>query len=355
MRVAGEPVGEAVDPRRVGADHLVPGGRCPGLVADRPRRVARRSLRLTGAPIDGDCTHRALVGSSPGQPARTWTCSRDGANDVLRPGFREPRFARTTRASAHDEPGPLRSHHGACQVDAASTPGRPPSAGTCRPAGPTPRTSSPRTRSHHRPGQGRRAGLRPRTARRGRGPAPARRRHRRARRRRDRHRRRGRVDLAAARHAPRRRADHHRRRARAPAGGARDLHRGRHRVQPGPADLRPRPGRAPPPDRRRLRPGRLRRRQDRVRRATSSRRCGCCAPAGSSRSTTRSGTTGSPTRPSATETTTAIRELGQAVRDDERLISARCCPSATGCSSPSSAPTEARRSPSRTRRSPSRR
>ena len=40
------------------------------------------------------------------------------------------------------------------------------------------------------------------------------------------------------------------------------------------------------------------------------------------RSTTRSGTTGWPTRPSATRTTTAIRELGRTVREDERLVSA---------------------------------
>ena len=36
------------------------------------------------------------------------------------------------------------------------------------------------------------------------------------------------------------------------------------------------------------------------------------------------------------ETTTALRELGKTLRDDDGLVPC-CCPSATGCSSPSSA------------------
>ena len=57
-----------------------------------------------------------------------------------------------------------------------------------------------------------------------------------------------------------------------------------------------------------------RRRQVGVRRLPQARRCGCCVRAASWRSTTRCGTTGSPTRPSATRRPSTIRELGKADR-----------------------------------------
>ena len=118
--------------------------------------------------------------------------------------------------------------------------------------------------------------------------------------RRDRHRHRRLRPLAAARHARRRRPDHRRHRGRAPAAGQGDLRRGRHPLAAGPDHLRRRARRAPPADRRPLRPGLLRRRQGASTAPTSPRRCGCCAPAAWWPSTTRCGTTGSPTRPSAT-------------------------------------------------------
>ena len=136
------------------------------------------------------------------------------------------------------------------------------------------------------------------------------------------HRRRRRLGLPAARHAPRRRAHHHRRRARAPAGRPRDLRRGRHRLQPGPADLRAGPSTCSrgSPTRpttwcsatptRRSTP------------ATSSRRCGCSSPGGLVvfDNALWHDRVADPTQ--RDEETTAIRELGSAVREDERLVSA---------------------------------
>ena len=64
----------------------------------------------------------------------------------------------------------------------------------------------------------------------------------------------------------------------------------------------------------------VRRRQAASTPTTSPRRCGCCAPAASWRSTTRCGTTGSADPAQRDAETVAIRELGQAVREHESLL-----------------------------------
>ena len=89
----------------------------------------------------------------------------------------------------------------------------------------------------------------------------------------------------------------------------------------GPHHLRRGARRPAAADRRPLRPGLLRRRQGASTTPTSPRRCGCCVRAASWRSTTRSGTTGSPTRRSATTRPSTIRELGKRVADDDDLVS----------------------------------
>ena len=140
--------------------------------------------------------------------------------------------------------------------------------------------------------------------------------------RRDRHRRRRRVDLAAARHAPRRGAHDHRRRARAPPGGPRDLRRGR--------ASRPTGSGSSPGGRWRCCPG-----------SPTAPTTSCSATrdkkeyAGYLEQALRLLRPGGvvafdnalwhdrvadPTQ--RDEDTTAIRELGRAVRDDERLASA---------------------------------
>ena len=85
--------------------------------------------------------------------------------------------------------------------------------------------------------------------------------------------------------------------------------------------------------RRALRPGLLRRRQARVPAVPRRRRSGCCASAAWSPSTTRCGTTRSPTRSVRDADTTAIREMLR--RWPSTSSSSRCSsPSATACCSP---------------------
>ena len=130
VRVAGQPVRQAVDPRRVGADDLVPGGRGPvGVRHGSLLRQGRLDHPRTSPAQNGGCsTHGALIPSSD----PTWAVADVFPGNVAHgsAGSRRLPLGSRSRSAVH----PTR-------------PRRPSSPGTCSPAGPTRRSSSPRTRS----------------------------------------------------------------------------------------------------------------------------------------------------------------------------------------------------------------
>ena len=148
---------------------------------------------------------------------------------------------------------------------------------------------------------------------------------------RDRHRLRHVGYLAAPGHAPGRGPDQRGRRARASAAGPQGVHRSRIPVQPLPADQRAGPGGAAPARRRRLRHGVLRRRQAGVPGLPGRRAAAAAARAGSWRSTTRWPAAGSPTPAGTTPAPPPSGDLREQVRQDERLVPAAAARSATGC------------------------